>query len=83
MMIIVPILTSSLIHFSLKGWENVLFELGSERVNRLHCSVTISFSPVLQFTGRDLASERGLLLKRVLQFALTPGCMAATVTIAY
>ena len=32
-MIIVPILTSSLIHFSLKGWENVLFELGSERVN--------------------------------------------------
>ena len=32
-MIIVPILTSSLIHFSLKGWENVLFELGSESVN--------------------------------------------------
>ena len=25
--------TTSLIHFSLKGWENVLFELGSERVN--------------------------------------------------
>ena len=33
-MIIVPILTTSLIHFSLKGWENVLFELGSERVNQ-------------------------------------------------
>ena len=28
-MIILPILTTPLIHFSLKGWENVLFELGS------------------------------------------------------
>ena len=26
------ILTASLIHFSIKGWENVLFDLGSERV---------------------------------------------------
>ena len=33
-MIMLPILTTSLIHFSSKGWENVLFELGSERVNR-------------------------------------------------
>ena len=32
-MIILAILTTSLIHSSLKGWENVLFELGSERVN--------------------------------------------------
>ena len=32
-MSVLPILTTSLIHFSLKGWENVLFELGSERVN--------------------------------------------------
>ena len=31
--IILPILTTSLIHFSLKVWENVRFELGSERVN--------------------------------------------------
>ena len=31
--LLLPILTTSLIHFSLKGWENVLFELGSERVN--------------------------------------------------
>ena len=31
-MIILLIVTTSLIHFSLKGWENVLFELGSERV---------------------------------------------------
>ena len=28
-----PILTTSLIHFLLKGWENVLFKLRSERVN--------------------------------------------------
>ena len=34
-MILVPCLTTSLIHFSWKGWENVLFELGSERVNYL------------------------------------------------
>ena len=31
-MIKLPIRTTSLIHFSLKGWGNVLFELGSERV---------------------------------------------------
>ena len=31
--IILPILTNSLIRFSLKGWENVLFEFGSERVS--------------------------------------------------
>ena len=34
-MIIVPILTALLIHFSLKGLENVLFELGSERVAKI------------------------------------------------
>ena len=32
--ILVPVLTTSLIHFSWKGWENVLFELGIERVNK-------------------------------------------------
>ena len=43
-MIIVPILTTSHIHiFSFKGWENVLFELGSEGVklrndHKLHWS---------------------------------------------
>ena len=31
-MILVPVLTTSLIHFSWKGWENSLFELGIERV---------------------------------------------------
>ena len=32
-MILVPVLTTSLIHFSWKGCENVLFELGIARVN--------------------------------------------------
>ena len=34
-MILVPVLTTSLIHFSWKGWENVLFELGIERVKMI------------------------------------------------
>ena len=37
-MIILPILATSVILFSLKRWENVLFQLGSVRVN---CSTTI------------------------------------------
>ena len=36
-MIILPILTTSLIHLSLKGRENVLFELGSEKVTDHNC----------------------------------------------
>ena len=35
-MIMLPILTISLRHFSLKGEENVLFELGSKRVRASH-----------------------------------------------
>ena len=38
-MIIPLILTTSFIHFSLKGWENVLVELGSERVNPGACVI--------------------------------------------
>ena len=34
-MIILPILTTSLIHFTLKGWENVPFEHGSDEVNHV------------------------------------------------
>ena len=33
-MILLPILTTLLEQFSLKGWNNVLFELGSERVSQ-------------------------------------------------
>ena len=42
-MIILQILTASLILLSLKGWENVRFELGSERVN-LHTVRTDKFN---------------------------------------
>ena len=34
-MIILPILTASRERFPLEGWENLLFERGSERVNRV------------------------------------------------
>ena len=34
-MIMLPILMTSLIHLSLKGWENILFELGSEAFHNL------------------------------------------------
>ena len=40
-MIILPIHTTSLIHFSLKGWENVLFELESERLEGLSWSLAL------------------------------------------
>ena len=41
---IVTILSTSLIHFSLKGWENVLFELGIERVNYVGQAVSRRWS---------------------------------------
>ena len=31
--IVLPILTTSLVHLSLKGWENVFHKHGNERVN--------------------------------------------------
>ena len=51
MIILQPILTTSLIHFSLEGWENVPFELGSEKVSStsetgecLQCPCTIKLN---------------------------------------
>ena len=43
-MIFLPILTTSLIHSSLKGWENELFELGSGRAKRLLQHITQMFA---------------------------------------
>ena len=44
MMMILPTLTTSFIHFFSKCWENILFELGSERVRgRPHRWVLASF----------------------------------------
>ena len=39
---VLPILTASLVRFSLKGWENVLFELGSERVQAIAAVVRLA-----------------------------------------
>ena len=43
------ILTTSLIHLSLKGWENALFELGSERVKHSYFNRVV---PVLSRCAR-------------------------------
>ena len=42
-MIILPILTPSLIHLSLKGWKSVRFERGNERVNNKMRSTPMLF----------------------------------------
>ena len=39
-MVVLPILTTSFLHFSFKSWENVLFELGSKRFD-FSCQVGI------------------------------------------
>ena len=45
-MIVLPILITLLIHFTWKGWENVLFELGSKRVDAILWRIA-------QFRDRD------------------------------
>ena len=54
-MIILPILTTSIVHFSLKGWENELFELGSERTNA-EWDDSVSFECHVVLIGRVRAS---------------------------
>ena len=58
-MITLPLLTTSLIHFSLKGWENALFELGSERVLLLYIlgSVELLSLLILLITSRNIAGD--------------------------
>ena len=52
-MIILPILTTSLIHFSLQGWENVLFELESYvSVSPFCCWVVCVFRRCCRFLRR-------------------------------
>ena len=50
-----PILTTSPTHFSLKGWENVLFERGSERANS-------GFLPAPMRQMMQLKRSAGLIL---------------------
>ena len=56
-MIPVPVLTTSLIHFSLKGWENVLFELGTERVKHIPLGDTTR-APNFSFTNVPMLREQ-------------------------
>ena len=58
-MIILPILPTSLIHFSLEGWENVLFELGAERVNQNDKPAPYSTKMHWRY-GRYSLTERGI-----------------------
>ena len=46
-MIVLPIITTSLIHILLKGWENVLFELESEGLNTIQPRLRKSFPQML------------------------------------
>ena len=50
------ILATPLTHFSLKGWENVLFELRSERVNQSFKSYCLSRVLAVSKSG-DSSSE--------------------------
>ena len=59
-----PILTTSPIHLSLKGWENVLFELGSERVKVLALSCRPSRLISLATTLRERGEESVVGMKR-------------------
>ena len=54
---ILPILTTSLMHFSLKGCENVLFELGSE----IKKEAELSFEGL----GLDRHSTRASIWKNI------------------
>ena len=56
-MIILPMLTT-LGHFSLKGWENVLFELGNERVNECDDDSWLSSHSLTQNRGDRAAEQR-------------------------
>ena len=69
-MIILPTRTISLVHFSLKGWENVLFELGSEQVKAvLHVRRKHKHKPRVNRGDTSTSARRDVLLFLVLEFA--------------
>ena len=76
-MIILSILTTSLIHFSLKGWEIVLFQLGSERVNHFtpksdQCQISPAASPEISLhSTKNLAFHSLLRWKMIILPILT------------
>ena len=58
-------LTISLVHFSLKGWENVLFELGSDKVRivMLSSSFVLPNAQLCACMNRRLIRGHGMCLK--------------------
>ena len=64
----VPILTTSLIHFSLKGWENALFERGSERVKLVpknsRAVTEVAEYRKIRVTGSKKRGGKQILLRR-------------------
>ena len=89
-MIILLILTPSLIHLSLKGWENVRFELGNERVHSKMRSTPMLFlflvsrSAVLSLHPSSSTCSRlcfvGCLSKEFICIARLPVCLPCTST---
>ena len=65
-MIILAILTASLIHFSLKDWENVFFELGSERFNLKRGLQAVSVEMEERKTQLQSVTERAGTLRKSL-----------------
>ena len=59
-MIMLPILTTSLINFSFKGGENVLFELGSERVKDALAGLRVANAGYLLFPSFAFETFCGL-----------------------
>ena len=58
-MIILPILSTSLRHFSSKGWENVLLELRSERVRLISDGLCLGIvGEVGEASADDGATEK-------------------------
>ena len=82
-MIILPILTTSLIVNSLKGWENVLFELGSERVNLHDVRTTrgISYSNARVVMNLTICASPTYLIVDLSRF-LVLGCPQRATTTA-
>ena len=80
------ILTTSLIHLSLKGWENVLFELGRRRVNPVSASLHIPsrkcllFSPVIHNNFRVAFARVAPPQSRVHFTSVGVGCRKRTTT---
>ena len=58
-MIVLPIVTTSLINLSLKGWDNVLFDLGRKRVKLRRFTLRAEPLPLREMGGRGRGRKEG------------------------